>query len=105
MKTAKKIKAKLTAPSTKPQEAMKMKPKCEEHFPTRDKLARMEKPPGRVETDLIATSESTNLSNFQAKKNFFEHYMKKGDILRCYGAISNYDIITNILCLGLQRSQ
>ena len=67
----------------------------------------MEKPPGRVETDLIvavesretsqpgrstvtprklktiskSTSKSTNLSNFQAKKNFFEHYMKKGDIL------------------------
>ena len=54
MKEDKKIKVKLTKPSAKPQEDMKKKQECEEHFPSRDKLARMEKPPGRVKTDVIA---------------------------------------------------
>ena len=62
MKTAKKIKTKLTTPSTKPQDTLKTNPKCEEQFPSRDELARMEKPPGRVETDLNAAVVSRETS-------------------------------------------
>ena len=55
MKEDKKIKAKLTKPSAKPQKDMKKKQECEDHFPRRDKLDKMGKPPGRVETE---TSEN-----------------------------------------------
>ena len=35
--------------------------------------------PRKLKTISKSTSKSANSNSFQAKKNFFEHYMKKGD--------------------------
>ena len=85
------------------------KQRCEDSFPSRE-IGYNEKRRGCSETDVItareskehlragnttlkssnlklksnsdreSTTKSTNLNNFQAKRFFFEHYIKKGEI-------------------------
>ena len=63
--------------------------------------------PDKVKKKIESTSSSkstTNLSNFEAKKNFFANYLPSGgNSSNVTGRIATYDN-TNLLCPGTSRT-